>query len=282
MVQGKAEIAVVGAGTLGRQIALMFAVRGEEVRIFDVSAEASTAAAAAGNAAVKALAEGIPGGTPGSLVASSDLASAVDGAWLVIECIPEKVGLKVEMFGMLDGLTDPATILASNSSSLPTSRLIERVKHPERVLNLHFYRGRTVVEVMSCGHTSPAIIRRLMDELPRYGMEPFEVKKESLGFIYNRIWAAIKREALAIVAEGVSSPEEVDRICTRIEGSARGPFRRMDSVGLDVVLDIENVYAAEKPGIPQGPRDLLKSYVDRNWLGEKTNRGFYPEYTSEK
>jgi 3-hydroxybutyryl-CoA dehydrogenase len=98
-----------------------------------------------------------------------------------------------------------------------------------------------------------------------------------VGFIYNRIWAAIKRESLAVVAEGVSTPQVVDQLFQSVLGSL-GPFRRMDKVGLDVVLDIEEHYAAIRPGIPAEPHQLLKRYIERGHLGIKSGKGFYSDY----
>src|SRR5262245_65830131 len=99
--------------------------------------------------------------------------------------------------------------------------------------------GITPVELMSCGHTEPAVVQRLVDVLPGYGLTPYVVQRESMGFIFNRIWAAIKRESLAVVAEGVASAEVVDSIYAQATGTKLGPFRLMDAVGLDVVLSIE-------------------------------------------
>jgi 3-hydroxybutyryl-CoA dehydrogenase len=120
-----------------------------------------------------------------------------------------------------------------------------------------------------------------METAPSFGLVPFRVRRESVGFIYNRIWAAIKREALAVVAEGVATPEEVDHIFELTLGARNGPFRRMDRVGLDVVLDIEEHYAAIREGIPDAPRRLLREYVANGWLGAKSGRGFYDDYERE-
>jgi len=104
---------------------------------------------------------------------------------------------------------------------------------------------------------------------------PFVAHRESTGFIVNRIWAAIERESLAVVADGVSTPEDVDAMWMVNTGAPAGPFRMMDQVGLDVVLDIEDHYAAEDPHLPEGPRRLLHEHVDAGHLGRKTGRGFY-------
>jgi 3-hydroxybutyryl-CoA dehydrogenase len=276
-------MAVIGAGTLGRRIALMLATQGGEVRIFDVAAEQRQAAITFVERELGAVVARVPGGSAGRMVASTDLAEAVAGTWLVVECLPERLELKQQMFAELDRLAPPDAILATNSSSYPSSEVIDGVSRPERVVNTHFYMppDRTAVEVMSCGRTDDRVIDLLMETLPSFGLVPFRVEKESVGFIYNRIWAAIKREALAVVAEGVASPADVDRIFELTLGARRGPFRAMDLIGLDVVLDIEEHYAAVREGIPEGPRRLLREYLDKGWLGVKSGRGFYDDYAED-
>ncbi|MEV0275887.1 3-hydroxyacyl-CoA dehydrogenase family protein [Streptomyces sp. NPDC050610] len=270
-------VAVIGAGTLGRRIALMFATRGGLVRIYDTSHQADEAALSYVEQHVAEVAAKIEGGEPGRVTVTHDLAEALRDAWLVVEAIPERLDLKKEIFGELDRAARPDTILASNSSSYATSEFIDRVEHPERVLNMHFYMPpqQNAIDLMSDGHTDPAILDLLMRELPRYGIFPFVAHQESTGFIFNRVWAAIKREALEVVAEGVSTPEDVDEMWKINMGLGTGPFRMMDQVGLDVVLDIENHYAQERPHLPAGPRELLKKYVDAGRLGVKSGRGFY-------
>ncbi len=110
--------------------------------------------------------------------------------------------------------------------------------------------GRRIA-LMPDGKTDRAVLDFLLRELPRYGVHPFEARKESAGFVFNRIWAAIKRESPAAVAEGVSTPGDMDRMWAIDTGLKAGPFRMMDGVGPDVVLDIENHYAAENPTCPR-------------------------------
>ncbi|WP_078891079.1 3-hydroxyacyl-CoA dehydrogenase family protein [Streptomyces sp. NRRL S-350] len=270
-------VAVVGAGTLGRRIALMFATGGGEVRIYDPSAEQRAAARAYVEEQLPAVAAGIDAGRPGTVTTGGDLAEVLPGAWLVIEAVPERPELKQRVFADLDRIADEDAILGSNSSSYPTSRFVDSVREPQRLVNIHFYMPPTqnAVDVMSCGLTDRGVIDLLLAELPRHGVFPFEARKESTGFIFNRIWAAIKRESLAVVAEGVATAEEVDAMWAVNTGLRGGPFRAMDQVGLDVVLDIEEHYAAERPGLPTGPRALLEQYVGEGRLGVKAGRGFY-------
>jgi 3-hydroxybutyryl-CoA dehydrogenase len=276
-------MAVIGAGTLGRRIALMLATRGGEVRVYDTAADQREAAVRFVERGLPALLKRVPDRSPGRIVPSAELADAVAGAWLVIEAVPERLELKKRIFAELDRLAPHDAILASNSSSYPTSEFIDDVSRPERVVNTHFYSPPELnaVEIMSCGRTDEAIIELLMETASDFGLVPFRVRRESVGFIYNRIWAAIKREALSVVAEGVATPEEVDQIFELTLGAPHGPFRRMDGVGLDVVLDIEEHYATIRDGIPEAPRRLLREYVDKRWLGAKSGRGFYNDYERE-
>ena len=271
-------VAVIGAGTLGRRIALMFTGHGSQVRIHDLAASQR-------QAAVDFVMQNLPSVVtedvvPGPVSAEADIADAVRDAWLVVEAIPELLDLKVQVFGQLDALAPADAILASNSSSYASRLFLDQVKRPERVLNIHFYMPpkQNAVDVMSCGQTDRGVIDFVMATLPRFGFEPFEALKESTGFIYNRIWAAVKRESLEVVAEGVSTPQDVDRMYQLNTGAAAGPFRMMDRVGLDVVLDIEEHYCAEHPEYPEGPRKLLRTYIAQGRLGVKSGAGFYDDY----
>jgi 3-hydroxybutyryl-CoA dehydrogenase len=259
----------------------MLATRGGEVRIFDIAGDQQAAAIGYVESELPGLVARLRNASAGRVHGTADLSSAVTGTWLVTEALPERLQLKKQIFAELDRLAPADAILATNSSSYPSSQMIDGVSRPERVLNTHFYMPPVsiAVEVMSCGHTDEHVIDLLMQTLPTYGLVPFRVRTESVGFIYNRIWAAIKREALAVVAEGVATPEEVDRIFELSLGARRGPFRAMDNVGLDVVLDIEEHYAAVRDGIPEAPRRLLHQYLNRGWLGVKSGRGFYDDYS---
>ena len=273
-------VAVIGAGTLGRRIALMFAAHGAEVKIHDLAEAQRDAALDYVTNSLPALSDRLTGVVPGRVSAEADLAEAVHNAWLVIEAIPERLELKKQVFGQLDELAATDAILASNSSSYASRMFLDKVHRPERVLNIHFYMPpkQAAVDVMSCGKTDRAVIDFVMATLPQFGLYPFEARRESTGFIFNRVWAAVKRESLEVVAEGVSTPQDVDRMFEINTGSAAGPFRMMDQVGLDVVLDIEEHYCAEHPEYPEGPRTLLRTYLEQGRLGVKSGAGFYDDY----
>jgi len=272
-------IAIDGAGTLGRRIASVYAAAGTDVRLFDLSKDQLESAAAEVSEHIGHVRDvlNVDSARTGQVETCDDLGTAVAGAWMVVEAVPERLEIKREVFGQLDELAPGDAILASNSSSLPTSQMIDKVRHPERVLNTHYQQPPELnsVELMSCGKTDEGVIDALMQKIPQYGLKAFHVRRESDGFIFNRVWAAIKRECLMVVEEGVAAPEDVDEMWKIFTAPGIPPFRLMDRVGLDVVLNIEEHYASVRPGLPEGPRRLLHKLIDDGRLGVKSGRGFY-------
>ena len=270
-------VAVIGAGTLGRRIALMFATRGGTARIY---------ARRGGQlaSATQYVAETLPkvlkdrgSGEVGVATAAGSLVEALDGAWLAIESVPEKLDIKIPLWGQIDQAAPTDTIFATNSSSYPSRLMAEKVRDKSRLCNMHFYMPPefNAVDLMSDGETNRGLLDTLLNVLPEFGVYPFEARRECTGFIFNRVWAAIKRESLAVVAEGVARPEDIDGMFKVNWRVPAGPFQLMDQVGLDIVLDIENHYAEESPYLPKQVRELLQAYVDAGKLGIKTGEGFY-------
>lgn len=272
-------VAVLGAGTLGRRIALTFATRGGVVHLYDVSEESLQSAKEFLDQRIPELvkARSALGAQPATIEYYTDLPSAVKDAWYVVESVPEVQALKIDMLGQLDEIAAPDAIIGTNSSSFMSSELIGKVKHPQRFLNTHYGQPPEApqVELVTDGHTNERIFDILGAELPKHGFVTAVAHKESVGFIINRVWAAVKREALAVVAEGVSTPAEFDRIWVASGMSPIGVFRAIDRVGLDVALDIEDNYIKHFPYIPTTSRDLLQQYVDEGKLGVKSGEGFY-------
>jgi 3-hydroxybutyryl-CoA dehydrogenase len=270
-------VAVIGAGTLGRRIALMFASRGGTARIYARRTEQLASATQYVIEALPKVVEERGFGELGVVTAMTTLAEALDGAWLAVESAPEKLEIKIPLWGQIDEAAPADTIFATNSSSYPSRLMAENVRDKARLCNTHFYMPPEVnaLDLMSDGETDRGLLDTLLAVLPEFGVYPFEARRECTGFIFNRIWAAIKRESLAVVAEGVARPEDVDGMYKLNLGAPAGPFQLMDLVGLDVVLDIENHYAEELPHLPKHVRDLLQGYVDAGKLGVKTGEGFY-------
>jgi 3-hydroxybutyryl-CoA dehydrogenase len=276
---GQRAVAIVGAGTLGRRIAAVYVAGGADVHVHDVSAEQLDACrqfVSDNIDRVQTLLDVHPS-QAGDISLYGELGEAVRGAWMVVETVPEDLELKRQVIGELDRLSDADAIVASNSSSLPTSQMLPDVEHRWRVLNTHYQLPPELnaVELMSCGETDEGVIPGLKSTLPEYGLVPFWVRRESDGFILNRIWGSIKRECLMVVEEGVAMPDDVDAMWAIFAGAGIPPFKLMDRVGLDVVLAIEEHYASVRPALPEGPRELLREYLDRGWLGVKSGHGFY-------
>ena len=207
----------------------------------------------------------------------TSLGEAVDGADLVIEAVKEEVEVKRMVFAELSRLA-PNAILATNSSSIPSSAVADMVARPELLLNMHFFAPvwvRTMLELMSCGATSAETLARAHAFGTSLGLFTATVNGESKGFIINRIWRAVKRESLRVVDEGVASPEDVDRLWMLFFQTKYAPFGIMDMVGLDVVRDIEWSYQRDSLDPTDIPSTTLLRMIEAGHLGEKSGDGFY-------
>jgi len=278
------KVAVVGSGILGTQIAVQSAHFGYDVTVYD-SDPASFEKAHQDLKTVLGKAVGKPLFTSElweeeaqKVRLCPDLTDALSEADLVIEAVPEDVEIKRKVFAKIDGLAPLGAILATNSSSIPISRIESSTNRPEQCLNLHFYfpaMGTTMVDVMGGTKTTPDTFETGKAWVRSIGCVPLTVKKEILGFCFNRVWRAIKRETLHMWAEGFVDFKDVDRGWMIFSGMPQGPFGLMDNVGLDVVYNIEMVYYNESKDPKDQPPQALKDMVDRNELGRKTGKGFY-------
>ena len=279
-----ATVGVVGAGFMGAQLALHIAVHGYPVAVVDQSADALTRMrrgheeeldrrCASGELSAEERAAVLA-----RVRAATDLAESVRDVDLVIEAVPERLDLKRAVFGELDRICPPRAILATNSSSFRVSLIEDATGRPDRVLNTHFYPPvwqRPMVELMRGTATSDETIGRVRRFARSVGLTPLVVRKESTGFLFNRVWRAIKRETLHLVDEGVATVDDVDRAWMIALGTPIGPFGLMDMTGLDVVLDVERTYHAESGDPRDAPPRLLTDKVAAGELGAKAGRGFY-------
>ena len=270
-------VAVIGAGTLGRRIALMFASRGGTVRIYARRDEQLAAAKQYVDENVSRIIENRGFGEAGTATTTTSLTDALDGAWLAVESAPEKLEIKIPLWGDIDKSAPPDTIFATNSSSYPSRLMAEQVRDKTRLCNTHFYMPPDVngLDLMFGRRDRPRAAGHLVDRPARVRRLSVRSAKRVHRLHLQPGLGAIKRESLAVVAEGVAGPEDVDGMYRLNLGAPAGPFQLMDLVGLDVALDVENNYIDQFPQLPKGPRDLLQSYVDAGKLGIKTGEGFY-------
>ncbi len=278
------RVAVIGAGTMGRQIALQIARSGLPVALYDPAEGALEAARAMHRDVVAGwLAAGTltPGAEPdifANLRYERELAAAAGDVDLAIEVVPERLDVKRSVFTELDRHCQPGAIIATNSSSIRVSLLEDATGRPEQVANLHFYLpvwDHPMVEIGGGTRATAKTLDALTVFARRIGMLPLRVRKESTGFIFNRVWRAIKKETLKVVDSGVASHEDVDRAWMIMYGTPYGPFGLMDEIGLDVVQDIEEHYARESGDPSDRPPPILTERVANGHLGRKTGRGFY-------
>lgn len=283
------KIVVIGAGAMGRQIALHCALNGYGVALNDSRAEAlADAAAFARDYLDGRVAKGrISGPQRDAALAAfrcePDLAQAAEGVSLAIEAIIEQIEPKLALFKELDRLCPPKAILATNSSNMRGSRLAEATKRPERVLNLHFFNPALVmelVEVVVHPAVPQAVLDAAVDFCRRIKKIPVVMRKEIPGFIVNRIFRALTREALSLYEQGYASAEDIDLAVIKGLGHPMGPLRLLDTTGIDVSylarLDEYNETAVENAK----PNRILKEMYERGEWGKKTGKGFY-EYPKE-
>ena len=275
--------AVIGAGAMGRQIAFLSALAGASTTLFDVRADALAPALEH----VRKVAEkGIERGTLSRenvdaafarLSTSEVLDDAVADADIVIEAIAENLDAKRGLFADLDRLAPASAVLATNSSSIVSSKLAN-VANPGRVCNMHFFNPAMVmqlVEVVGGEHTDEGTLSRVAQFAREMGKTPVVLQKEIFGFVVNRIVGAIFDEAIALNEAGVASVEEIDTAVTLGLGHPVGPFRLLDITGIDVNLGIKELEAQETGDPSRGPSRSLRDLAAQGHLGRKTGRGFY-------
>ncbi|KAK2774715.1 hypothetical protein FQN53_003522 [Emmonsiellopsis sp. PD_33] len=275
-------VVVLGAGVLGRRIACIWASGGYDVIIRDPSAQQRADGIEYAQENVDSYARKT-GKQPGTVKAVEDLKEALENAWLVIEAVPEKIQLKIDTFAELEALAPADCILASNSSSYRSSEMLAKVSAAakSRILNMHYYMPPQcmIVELMTDGYTDEAIFPFIVKLSKEVATLPYVARKESTGFIFNRLWAAVKREILTILAEGVSVPEEIDSMWDEMFVKSRlTPCITMDTIGLDTVAFIEGHYIDERGLSSEKTVDFLKrNYLDHGKLGNKSSKGgLYP------
>lgn len=275
-------IAVLGAGTMGRGIAQTCATSGLVVRLFDVSPDAlreGMAGAVSGIARLETkgkLSREAAENARERLHPARDLAAAVAGAELVVEAVPESADLKRALFSQVEPLLSEATILASNTSSIPIRRLAEGLARPERFLGLHFFNPvplMRLLEVVVGGVTAPACVEAAVAFARAIGKEPVVVR-DSPGFATSRLGVAIGLEAIRMLEEGVASAADIDRAMELGYAHPMGPLKLTDLVGLDVRLGIAETLEKEL-GPRFAPPALLREKVARGELGKKSRKGFY-------
>jgi 3-hydroxybutyryl-CoA dehydrogenase len=285
MARNEGKVTVLGAGLMGHGIAQVAAqFGGYEVSILDVKQEFvdrgismikdSLAKFTAKGAITKAKAES----TLSQIHPTLDLKTAVHGSKIVIEAATEDPRLKVDLFRRVSDLIDEDTPFASNTSSISITLLGAATKHPENVCGMHFFNPpqlMPLVEVIRGAKTSSKTVETVIQMAKAMGKETVLCKKDSPGFIVNRILVPALNEAVFLVQEGVADPEDIDKAVRLGLSWQMGPLRLLDYVGLDTTLNITQVFMDEFQDSKYRASPLLRNMVRAGLLGRKSGKGFY-------
>ena len=284
-------VAVLGAGLMGRGIAYVSALGGFRTILQDTSEPALEKAGAEITALLeKGVAAGkVPGEAAVSarqrLSTARTLEDAAHEADLVIEAVPERMDLKLEIFAQLDRAARPAAILASNTSSLSITEMAAATRRPGQVIGMHFFNPvhrMQLLEVVRALETREETVVAALSVGAKMGKECVTVR-ESPGFVTSRINALIGNEAFFLLQEGVASARDIDKALKLGLNHPMGPFELVDLVGLDTRLSILR-YLHRTLGEKYRPCPLLEQYVAAGRLGRKVGRGVYeyPQQTASE
>ena len=273
----KPVMAVIGAGLMGAGIALVFAAAGHRVALFDAMAEARATALPRIRDNLKAV--GLDPAAAARVTLHAQLATAVADADFVIEAAPEDLALKQGLFAEIEDAAKPTAVLASNTSVIPITSIMQRLRNKARALGTHWWNPPylvPLVEVIRTVDTSDAAVGATLELLASVGKTAVEVKKDVPGFIGNRLQHALWREAVALVADGVCDAKTVDDVVKASFGArlaVLGPLENADLVGTDLTRSIHN-YVLPALDRSTAASPYLDRLVEHGRLGFKSGEGF--------
>jgi 3-hydroxybutyryl-CoA dehydrogenase len=283
------NIAVIGAGNMGHQIAMLCAIHGYKTVCTDINAKILKKAEnfadiyLAGRVEKERLTEEQAEAARNRISFTPSMDESVKDADYVIEAVLEVLDLKRRVFADLDKMAPPHAILATNSSAIISSKIADVTKRPEKVLNVHFFNPALVmklVEVVQGPHVSDETRKITMAFCEKIDKVPVHLKKEVRGFLLNRIFDAITREALWLLEMGVASMEDIDRAQVYGAGHPMGTFRLMDLTGIDLnyIMGMEAFRETGDTRHLPSP-SVVEKYVKGEY-GQKTGKGWY-DYTED-
>jgi len=277
------NITVIGAGTMGNGIAHVFAMKGFNVMLADISEDAliramSTISKNLGRMVAKEkISEEDKKATLSNITTSSNIADSVKNADLVIEAATENIDLKFKIFQTIDENALDHAILASNTSSISITKIASVTKRPEKVIGMHFMNPVPImklVEIIRGYSTTDEVTKTIMDLSKKLDKVPVEAN-DFPGFVSNRILVPMINEAIYTLHEGVAGVEEIDTVMKLGMAHPMGPLQLADFVGLDVCLAICNVLYNGFGNPKYAPCPLLVNMVTAGKLGRKSGEGFY-------
>ncbi|NET34382.1 MAG: 3-hydroxybutyryl-CoA dehydrogenase [Cyanothece sp. SIO1E1] len=277
------NVTVIGAGTMGNGIAHVFAMKGFQVSMVDISQDALDKAIATITKNLdrmlkkERITEEDKASTLSNIQTFTDLAEGVSQAELVVEAATENIDLKLKIFQQIDSAAPEDAILASNTSSISLTRIAAATKRPEKVIGMHFMNPVPImklVEVIRGYSTSDEVTQTIMELSRKLGKAPVEVN-DYPGFVSNRILIPMINEAIYTLFEGVAGVTEIDTVMKLGMAHPMGPLQLADFIGLDVCLAICNVLYEGFGNPKYAPCPLLVNMVTAGKKGVKSGEGFY-------
>ena len=274
----KMRVAILGGGLMGHGIAQVFACAGHETRITDPSSTVRREIVARIGSHLDDL--DLDRAALARIQVCDTVEEAVAGAQYVTEAAPEDLSLKQELFGRVERVASPDAILASNTSVIPITQVMQSVSLKARALGTHWWNPPylvPLVEVIRTAWTSNDVVATTMALMASIGKQPAEVKKDVPGFIGNRLQHALWREAISLVENGVCDAATVDAVVKSSFGrrlAVLGPLENSDMVGVDLTQSIHR-YVLPHLDRSTAPSPLLDQMVGEGKLGFKTGEGFY-------
>jgi 3-hydroxybutyryl-CoA dehydrogenase len=275
-------IGVLGAGQMGNGIAHVFAQYGYQVVLFDI-AEAQLEKAITTirqnlerQAKKVAIPETLVAETMGRISTTQDMKylATVDFA---VEAVTEHEPLKLDIFRKLDDIVQPSAILASNTSSIPITKIASVTKRPDKVIGMHFMNPVPIMKLVEVirGHATSEETFAVTSELVTRLEKEMAVSQDYPGFIVNRVLIPMINEAIFALYEGIATAEDIDKGMKLGTNQPMGPLTLADFIGLDTVLAISNVLYDGFKDPKYRPCPLLVKMVNAGYLGRKSGRGFY-------
>jgi len=277
------NIAVIGSGTMGNGICHVFAQKGYNVAMIDISQDALDRALKTIGKNLdrmvkkERISEDDKNNTLANITQYTELSEGVKGADLVIEAATENAEIKLQIFKNLDEICDKKTILATNTSSISITKIGAVTNRPEKVIGMHFMNPVPVmklIEIISGYKTSKEVLDVIMETSKAIGKVPVPVN-DYAGFVANRILMPMINEAIISLHEGVAGVEEIDTVMKLGMAHPMGPLQLADFIGLDVCLFIMKVLYEDLGKDKYAPDPLLVNMVNAGNLGVKSGEGFY-------
>lgn len=279
------KIGVLGAGTMGAGIAQVLLQGGYEVamRARRESSIESGKAKIEKNFSKMVAKEKISEADKTEFLSKLQISTELDifkDSDIIIEATTENMEAKKELAKQIDEICKEDAIFATNTSSLSITEIAACMKHPEKVIGMHFFNpvpAMKLVEVIKGFATDEAVNKEIIEMTEKIGKTPVQVE-EGPGFVVNRILLPMINEGIGILADGLASAEDIDKAMKLGAGHPMGPFALADLIGLDVCLAIMETLYSEFGDSKYRPHPLLRKMVRSNNLGMKTGKGFF-EYS---